>query len=100
MDSLFKLVQKLEDQSVNGLTFKIADLQVGQRSKSGNYGFRVTCANGTKVSFWASNMESCVEETSEGNFRVLPGVRMPEQADIDGYFGLIPADAEQGSYWK
>ena len=100
MNSLLKLVQKREDESVSGLTFTVTDIQMGDRSKSGNYGFRATCANGTKISFWASSMESVVEETSEGNFRVLPGVRFPKEADKDGYFGLIPEDAEQGGYWK
>lgn len=100
MNSLLKLVQQREAESVSGLTFTIADLQMGDRSKKGNYGFRATCANGTKISFWASNMESVVEETSEGNFSVLPGVRLPEDPDADGYFGLIPEDAEQGGYWK
>jgi hypothetical protein len=100
MNSLSKLVQQAEAKSVDGFTFAIGALQMGARSKSGNYGFRVTCDNGTKVSFWASNMESVVEETTEGNFRVLPGVRMSQTPDADGYLGLIPEDAEQGGYWK
>jgi|688.fasta_scaffold2531335_1 hypothetical protein len=100
MQTLNKLVAQREEESVSGLTFTVADLQMGDRSKSGNYGFRATCANGKKISFWASNMESIVEETSEGNFKVLPGVRFPENPDKDGFYGLIPENAEQGGYWK
>jgi len=100
MNSLLKLIQKLEEESVSGFTFKMASLQVGKKAKNKkNYGFRVTCDNGTKVSFWASNYDAVVEETSEGNFRVLPGVRISENADADGYHGLIPENAEQGGYW-
>ena len=93
------LVQKLKDQSVNGLTFTLTDLQVSGETKSGNFGFRVTCDNGKKVSFWASNMESVVEETTEGAFRVLPGVKFTKEPDEFGYYGLISADAKS-SVWS
>lgn len=100
MNSLHKLVQAKLDSAVNGLTFKLADLEIGDPSKSGNIGFRVTCDNGKQISFWSSTMEDVVEETEVGVFRVKPKVRIAETADEFGYHGLIPADAEQGGYWK
>ena len=100
MNSLHKLVQAKLDSAVNGLTFKLADLEVGEPSKSKKVGFRVTCDNGKPISFWSSTMEDVVEETSEGVFRVRNDVRIAETPDRFGYFGLIPADAEQGGYWK
>lgn len=99
MNSLQKLVKTKLDSTVNGLTFSLADLEIGEPSKSGNIGFRVTCDNGKKVSFWSSNMENVVEETSEGNFRVLPRTRFSEEDEF-GYFGLIPENSKNGGYWK
>jgi len=97
--SLEKLVKAKLEAAVNGLTFKLADLEIGDPTKSGNIGFRVTCDNGKKISFWSSTMEDVVEEPTEGFFKVRAKVRITDKPDEFGYHGLIPEKAEQGGYW-
>lgn len=79
-------------ESAGLLTFSIEKVEV-KPSKAGQVGFRATCDDGTVVTFWESTADQVVEETSQGRFRVLPGV------DVAADGGLIPAASKSKGFW-
>ena len=105
MQAFQTLAQQVLRKATEGFTFNIKDVET-KVSKNGNIGYRVTCTNGTVISFFHYSVDKETREIAEeqlhnlidpidnnGTFQVLAGCKILDNGSV------LPLGTKSGSFW-